>query len=186
MPSGSLVRTPSSRVLLDFRTPARKVRLWEVMVRNYKSCSKATPLYQQNLQRLDGETALDWRRRFFGLRIDCERVPRLPAPIVRRILADPDWNRYQLIWLNEWTGVIEDLVWVKRVVAPRFPNVEAIAVECPGKSTTDIHLFQRSPRQVGLPEIKFVLGPRRTVQLLQIKTASLFTADDGYSGNVDS
>jgi hypothetical protein len=91
-----------------------------------------------------------WRGRFFSLRVDCERVPLLPAAIVRRILADPDWNRYQLIWLNEWTGVIEELVWVKRVVAPFFPNVEAIEVERPGKSTTDLHLFRRSlPRNGG-------------------------------------
>lgn len=91
-----------------------------------------------------------WRGRFFGLRIDCERVPLLPVGVARCILADPDWNRYQLIWLNEWTGVIEDLVWVRRVVAPCFPKVEAIEVERPGKSTTDLHLFRRAlPRNGG-------------------------------------
>jgi len=88
--------------------------------------------------------------RFFGPRIDCERVPLLPAAVVRRILAGPYWGRYLLIWQNAWNGAIEDLVRVKRAVSPCFPHIEAIEVERPGKSTTDLHLFCRPlPRNGG-------------------------------------
>jgi hypothetical protein len=91
--------------------------------------------------------------RFVGLRINCERVPLLPAEAVRRmrILADPRSDRCLLIWQNAWSGSIEDFVRVKRGVPPAdFPYIKAIEVSRPGKNITDLHMFCRPlPRNGG-------------------------------------
>jgi hypothetical protein len=89
--------------------------------------------------------------RFFGLRIDCERVPLLPAWVVRWIIDGRNEGQYPLIWRNPWNGAIEEEVLVMRVAPPAcFPNVEAIEVSRPGKSITDVHVFRRPmPRNGG-------------------------------------
>lgn len=88
--------------------------------------------------------------RFSGLRVDCERVPLLPAGLVRCILSDPQSCRHLLVWKNPWNGAIEDLVRVRMVEPPFFPHLKAIEVERPGKSTTDLYIFRRPlPRNGG-------------------------------------
>lgn len=44
---------------------------------------------------------------------------------------------------DPWNGAIEDLVRVRIVEPPYFPHLEAIEVERPGKSTTDLYIFRR-------------------------------------------
>lgn len=106
--------------------------------------------------------------RFFGLRVDCERVPLLPAGIVRRILDDPCCGQYLLIWQNSLNGAIEEAVQVKRVTPPAcFSGVEAIEVTRTDQSITDLHVFRRSmPKNGGMDvflECPACLGFRRAL-----------------------
>jgi hypothetical protein len=89
--------------------------------------------------------------RYFGPRINCERVPLLPASIVRWILDNSRTSPLKLIWQNPWDLAIEETVWVRRVAPPVcFPDVEAIEVRRSGESITDLHLFRRPlPRNGG-------------------------------------
>jgi|SRR6267143_1270509 len=89
--------------------------------------------------------------RFFGLRVNCEQVPSLPAWAVRRILDDPRKIPYLLVWRRPWDGAIKEVVRVMRVAPPAcFPEVEAIEVKRSGRSVTDLHVFRRLlPRHGG-------------------------------------
>jgi hypothetical protein len=89
--------------------------------------------------------------RFFGPRINCERVRLLPASVVRRILNHPRRSQHLLIWQNPWDGAIEEEVQVTRVEPPRcFSGIEAIEVSRSAMSTTDLHVFRRPlPRNGG-------------------------------------
>ena len=89
--------------------------------------------------------------RFFGLRIDCERVPMIPAWIVRWVLDDPVDGQYLLVWKNQWSDGIGESVRIKRVAPPAcFPDVEAIEIWRSERSITDVHVFRRPlPRNGG-------------------------------------
>ena len=67
---------------------------------------------------------------------------------------------------DPWNGAIEDLVRVRIVEPPYFPHLEAIEVERPGKSTTDLYIFRRPlPRNValfpGCPDLPLTQSRRR-------------------------
>jgi hypothetical protein len=89
--------------------------------------------------------------RFFGPRINCERVPLLPACVVRRIIDEPRWGRFLLTWQSPFDGAIEEVALVKRVALPTWvTNIEAIEVRRSEQSCTDIHIFRKSlPRNGG-------------------------------------
>ena len=48
--------------------------------------------------------------RFFGRRVNCERVPLLPAAAVRHVLDDPRKIPYLLIWKDDSHGQIKEAV----------------------------------------------------------------------------
>lgn len=48
--------------------------------------------------------------RFFGRRVNCEQVPRLPASIVARVLADPEEVPYLLVWKSPSNGTVQEAV----------------------------------------------------------------------------
>jgi hypothetical protein len=121
--------------------------------------------------------------RFFGLRVDCERVPLLPASVVRLVLDETHWGQCHLIWKNPWDGTIEEEVRVMRVAPPAcFPNVEAIEVSRPGKSITDVHVFRRPmPRNGGNDVFLECPGCRRLRRGLYGWTAGGATTRSAYS-----
>jgi hypothetical protein len=56
--------------------------------------------------------------RFFGRRVNCEKVPRLPAALVRWVLDDPRKISYLLIWKSPSDGEIKEAVRVRRYAPP--------------------------------------------------------------------
>lgn len=89
--------------------------------------------------------------RFFGPRIDCERVPMLPVGIMRSIIDDSSGAPYLLLWQNPWYGTVDEVAEISRVAPPAcFPDVEALEVRRPGQRITDVHVFGRPlPRNGG-------------------------------------
>jgi hypothetical protein len=82
--------------------------------------------------------------RFFGSRIDCERVPSLPSSIVRELLEDSANEPRLLTWRNRWDGQIAEVVTIRRGVVPAcFPPGEAIEVRRPAGTITDLYVFRR-------------------------------------------
>jgi len=69
--------------------------------------------------------------RFFGRRVNCERVPQLPAALVRRVLDDPRGIPYLLIWKCPSDGVIKEAVRVSRYTPPPQypPDSEQVEVK---------------------------------------------------------
>ena len=89
--------------------------------------------------------------RFFGLRVNCERVPMLPAWAIRWLLDDPRDLPYFFVWKWPWDGKIEEVISAKRVAAPAcFPEVEAIELRRSATSITEVHVLRRPmPRNGG-------------------------------------
>jgi hypothetical protein len=89
--------------------------------------------------------------RFFGLRINCEHVPLLPASIVRSFLDKPSGTPHVLVWKNPWDDTVEEVASMVPVKPPAcFSFVEAIEVSRLGHGPTDAHLFRRPlPRNGG-------------------------------------
>lgn len=54
-----------------------------------------------------GYTRLRRNGRFFGRRVNCERVPLLPAWAVRWVLDDPRKIPYLLVWVNDSGGAAD-------------------------------------------------------------------------------
>jgi len=54
-----------------------------------------------------------YRGRFFGRRVNCERVPQLPAALIRWVLDDPRKIPYLLVWKNS-DDVIQEAVRIAR------------------------------------------------------------------------
>jgi hypothetical protein len=60
--------------------------------------------------------------RFFGRRVNCERVPQLPAALMRQVLDDPPKVPYLLIWRSPSDGEIKEAVRVRRYrPPPQYP-----------------------------------------------------------------
>ena len=56
--------------------------------------------------------------RFFGRRVNCERVPLLPAGVVRMVLSDPRKIPYLLVWRSERDGEVKEAVRLARYSEP--------------------------------------------------------------------
>ena len=60
--------------------------------------------------------------RFFGRRVNCERVPLLPALVVAQVLDDPQKIPYLLVWKNRSDETVQEAVHIA-------PHSETGAVE---------------------------------------------------------
>lgn len=59
--------------------------------------------------------------RFFGRRVNCERVPSLPARVVSRVLDDPRKFPYLLLWTSRDDGVVQEGVRLASYSEPPSP-----------------------------------------------------------------
>jgi hypothetical protein len=88
--------------------------------------------------------------RFFGRRVNCERVPMLPAQVVRRVLDDPRKIPYLLIWRNDDGEVQEALRVIGLGPPPYLPTADSIELKRTDKSVTHIRAIKWSlPRNGG-------------------------------------
>jgi hypothetical protein len=89
-------------------------------------------------------TIRGWGGRFLGYRIDCERVPMLPAWAVRVVWDDPRRLPYLLIWKHPRDGTNKDAVRIVRQV-PRtgFPEAESVEIKRTDGSIVPIYLAWR-------------------------------------------
>ena len=62
--------------------------------------------------------ARDWGGRFIGPRVNCERVPALPACVVRLVLDDPRGIPYLLIWKDPQNETVWDAVRIAKYSEP--------------------------------------------------------------------
>ncbi len=67
-----------------------------------------------------GVTYAKYRRggRFYGRRVNCERVPALPAWAVGRVLDDPRKIPYLFVWKSPSDGTVQEVARVAAEVAP--------------------------------------------------------------------
>jgi hypothetical protein len=59
-----------------------------------------------------------WEGRFLGPRVNCERVPALPACVVRLVLDDPRGISYLLIWKDPQNETVWDAVRIAKYSEP--------------------------------------------------------------------
>jgi hypothetical protein len=82
--------------------------------------------------------------RFFGRRVNCERVPLLPAWAVREVLDDPRKIPYLLIWKSSWDGEIKEAVRVEYLGrTPYLPEADSIEVKRTDGSAVHLRVFKR-------------------------------------------
>ena len=88
--------------------------------------------------------------RFFGRRVNCERVPLLPARAVREILDDPRKIPYLLIWKND-DGEIKEAVRINGLSpTPYLPPADSIEIKRTDGSVVNIRAIKWSlPRNGG-------------------------------------
>jgi hypothetical protein len=88
-----------------------------------------------------------WGGRFLGFRIDCERVPMLPAWAVREVWDDPRRIPYLLIWKHPRDGTNKDAVRiVRQVPQTSFPEADSVEIKRTDGSTVPIYLaWRRQP-----------------------------------------
>jgi hypothetical protein len=99
-----------------------------------------------------GKTYARHRRggRFFGRRVNCEYVPRLPAAVVREVVDDPRKIPYLLVWKNERTGEVQEAVRVNRCVPQRPGDDELVEVKRISGTLLRVHFaWRRMPRNGG-------------------------------------
>jgi hypothetical protein len=91
------------------------------------------------------------RGRFFGRRVNCERVPMIPAQVVRGILDDPRNIPYLLVWRSEQDGEIKEAVRIVRLGHPPYPlDADLIEVKRTDGSVSKICVIKWSrPRNGG-------------------------------------
>jgi hypothetical protein len=89
--------------------------------------------------------------RFFGRRVNCERVPLLPAWAVRRVLHDPRRIPYLLIWKSPSDSEVKEAVRVTNLGStPYLPEADSIEVKRTDGSVVQLRVFKRSlPGNVG-------------------------------------
>jgi hypothetical protein len=85
------------------------------------------------------------RGRFFGRRVNCERVPALPSQLVRRILDDPRNIPYLLVWRSERHGEIKEAVRVT-ILGPTsyLPSADSIEIKRTDGSVNHIRAIKWS------------------------------------------
>jgi hypothetical protein len=88
-----------------------------------------------------------WGGRFLGFRLDCERVPMLPAWAVREVWDDPRRIPYLLIWKHPRDGATKDAVRIARQVPrTRLPEADSVEIKQTDGSTVPIYLaWRRQP-----------------------------------------
>jgi hypothetical protein len=94
-----------------------------------------------------GKSLRRWGGRFVAFRIDCERVPQLPAWAVRWVWEDPRRIPYLLLWKHPRDGVIKDAVRIARPI-PRtnLPEADSVEIKRADGSTVPIYLaWRRQP-----------------------------------------
>lgn len=106
--------------------------------------------------------------RFFGRRVNCERVPALPAEVVRCVLGDPRNIPYLLAWKSEQDGEIKEAVRVIRFTpSPWLSGLEFVEVKRTDGSVSHIRAIKWSvPRNGGygiLLSCPFCSSPRRAL-----------------------
>jgi|SRR6516165_9669686 hypothetical protein len=84
--------------------------------------------------------------RFFGRRVNCERVPQLPATLIRWVLDDPWKIPYLLVWKNS-DDVIQEAVRIARHSEAENPYVRDWRDWVEVKRTNGTRLFVRGIRQ---------------------------------------
>jgi len=89
--------------------------------------------------------------RFFGRRVNCERVPTLPAWAVRRVLDDPRKIPYLLIWLSDRDGLPREALRVTHLGPPPYlPQGDSIELKRTDGSVSHIRALKRPlPRNGG-------------------------------------
>lgn len=89
--------------------------------------------------------------RFCGRRVNCERVPMLPAWAVREVLDDPRKIPYLLVWKSSWDGEIKEAVRVAYLGrTPYLPEADSIEVKRTDGNAVHIRVFKRPfPRDRG-------------------------------------
>jgi hypothetical protein len=89
--------------------------------------------------------------KFFGRRVNCERVPLLPAWAVRRVLCDPRRIPYLLIWKSPSDGEVKEAVRVSDLGStPYQPEAQSIEVKRSDGSVVHLRVFKRPlPRNIG-------------------------------------
>jgi hypothetical protein len=88
--------------------------------------------------------------RFYGRRVNCERVPLLPARAVREVLDDPRKIPYLLVWKSDG-GEIPEAVRLFRLGPPPYlPTAESIEIKRTDGSVVHIRAIKCSlPRNGG-------------------------------------
>lgn len=91
------------------------------------------------------------RGRFYGRRVNCERVPMLPASAVREVLDDPRKTPYLLVWKSPWDGEIKEAVRVIGLGPPPYlPAADSMEIKRTDGSVTHIRAVKCSlPRNGG-------------------------------------
>lgn len=89
--------------------------------------------------------------RFYGRRVNCERVPLLPAWALREVLDDPRKIPYLLVWKSSWDGEVKEAVRVAYLGrTPYLPEADSIEVKRTDGSVLHLRAFKRSlPRNGG-------------------------------------
>ena len=88
--------------------------------------------------------------RFFGRRVNCERVPALPAGVVRWVLDDPRKIPYLLVWRSEYGEVKEAVRVISLGPPPYLPSADSIEIKRTDGSVSHIRAIKWSlPRNGG-------------------------------------
>jgi hypothetical protein len=89
--------------------------------------------------------------RFFGRRVNCERVPALPAWAVRQVLNDPRKIPYLLLCTSARAGEIKEAVRVGTLgPTPYLTQADSIEVKRANGSVVNLRVFRRSlPKRTG-------------------------------------
>ena len=88
-----------------------------------------------------------WNGRYSGFRIDCERVPMLPAWVVRRVWDDPRDIPYVLIWRGRRDGMKKEEVRIYRnPTGCNLPGTDSVEIVPIYSSNVEVFIeWRRQP-----------------------------------------
>jgi hypothetical protein len=84
------------------------------------------------------------RGRFCGRRVNCERVPQLPALAVREVLDDPRKIPYLFVWKNDDGEVQEAVRIISLGPPPYLPSADSIEIKRTDGSVVRIRAIKSS------------------------------------------
>src|ERR1700723_1695691 len=88
--------------------------------------------------------------RFFGRRVNCERVPMLPALVVREVLDDPRKIPYLLVWKNDDEEIKEAVRIIGLGPTTYLPTSDSVEIKRTDGSVVHIRTIKWSlPRNGG-------------------------------------